>query len=283
MIRLLKQLISNEKGQALPIVLALLVLGGLTIVPSLNYAATSLNHNRIIDKGIDGVYAADAGVEYALWCLTDNTSPPTQLAENANQMEVAIQTEDKGAYTVYFGELVQADSHSDYLDVNGEIEWESGNTFKYTITVTWQPGAGTPTIHLTGVGARLPVDYSYQDESAADFPDNLSTAEPDKVLDASEAWMLNWEWGAPYPTVTESDPVETQTFYITGEGDQGGHYAWVVANREDIGEVGEMSGDLYIITATATQLQDGEVAAKIVADVMVEGGAVHIVSWQVSN
>ena len=279
MIRFLKRAIGSEKGQALPIVLALLVLGGLTIAPSLNYAATVLNQGRLIDRGINGIYAADAGVEYALWSLTDNTTPPAQLADIINQMDVSIQTEDEGAYTVYFGELIQADGHSDYLDVSGLIEPESGNIYKYTITVTWQPGAGTPTIHLTGVGVRLPEGYSYQDGSASGFAGNLSDEEPDEVQDASEAWMLNWEWGAPYPTVTESDPVETQTFYIEGVGELEGDYAWVVANRNDIGEVGEMTGALYIITATATK--DGEITGIIVADVLMEGGTPYIVSWQV--
>jgi len=279
MIRLLKQLIGSQKGQALPIVLALMMLGGLTITPSLNYAATTLNHGRIVDKGLNGAYAADAGVENALWYLTDNTSPPAQLAENINQMEVAIQTEDRGVYTVYFDELVLAGGHSQHLSVSGEMVWESGTTYKYTITVTWQEE--TTVIHLTEVGARLPVGYSYQTDSAASFANNLSTDEPDEVQDVTGAWMLNWEFATPYPSVSESDPVETQTFYITGSEPQEGDYAWVVANRTDIGEVGEMSGGLYIITATATK--DDEITARIVADVLMVDGAVNIVSWQVSN
>ena len=281
MINLFKRLIYSEKGQALPIVLALMVLGGLTIAPSLNYAATTINHGRIIDKGINGIYAAEAGVEYALWHLAENTTPPTQLSENINQMEVTIQTEDKGTYTVYFDELIQADSHSDYLDVTGEAVWDSGDICNYTITVTWQPGAGLPTIHLTDIGARLPLGYLYQTNSAASFANNLSDEEPDEVQDASGAWMLNWELGPPYPTVTEYDPVETQTFYITGEEELEGDYVWVVANRDDIGEVGEMNGQLYLITATASR--DSATTAKIVADVLMIDLTPTIVSWQITK
>ena len=256
-------------------------MGGLAVIPSINYAATSLNSGRIIDESINGIYAADAGVEAALWSLSDNASLPSQLSENINRMDVAIQTEDKGFFTVYFGELIQTESHSYYLDVTGDIEWESGNTYKYTITVTWQPGSGAPTIHLTEVGVRPPPGYSYQDDSAAIFAGNLSTAEPDEVQDGVGAWMVNWEWGAPYPTVTESEPSETQTFYINGEGDLEGDYPWVVANRSDIGEVGELTGSLYIITSTATE--DGEITAKIVADVMMIDGELSVVSWQVTK
>ena len=108
MIRLLQQVIGSEKGQALLIVLALLVLGGLTIVPALNYATTSLNSGRNIAQGVNGLYAADAGVEDTLWCLGNGISPSEQLSDNVNQMEVAIQTEDKGNYTIYFGEFIQS-------------------------------------------------------------------------------------------------------------------------------------------------------------------------------
>ena len=285
MIRLLKQLIKSEAGQALPIVLALLVLGGLTIVPSLNYAATSLNSSRIINESIKGVYAADAGVEEALWNLSDNTTPPAQLTESVNQMDVSIQTEDKGVYTIVFGELVEAEGHSYYLGVVGDIEWDGGEgAYKYTITVTWQPGAGTPTIHLTDVGAKLPLGYEYKDDSADDFPANLSTDEPEEVQDGPGAWMLNWELDSPYPTVTETDPVETQVFYftyVTGTGELEGDYAWVVANRNDIDQVGEITGGLYVITAMATK--GGVTTAKIVADVMIVNGEVNIISWQVSK
>ncbi|GAG72477.1 unnamed protein product [marine sediment metagenome] len=169
-----EQITSGEKGQVLPAVLALLVLGGLAIVPSLNYAATSLNAGRIINEGVRGVYAADAGVEDALWSLENGISPPQQLSENINQMEITIQTEDKGTYTLYLGEMIEPGGHSDYLDVDGEIVWdEEAEAYKYTITVTWQPLPGAPVVHLEGVGARLPVGYEYQQYSSAEFPEYL--------------------------------------------------------------------------------------------------------------
>jgi len=284
MVRLLKQVISSEKGQALPIVLALLILGGLTIAPSLGYAYTNLNSSRILGEGTKGVYAADAGVEDALWCLEHGISPSQQLPENINQMEVTIQTEEKGTYTLYLGELIQPGEHSDYLDVDGEIVWdEIAEAYKYTITVTWQPLPGTPVIHLEGVGARLPVGYSYQEGSAASFVDNLSTAEPDETLDAGGAYLLNWELEPPYPSIFEGNPVQTQTFYITGEGNQEGYYAWVIASRDDVGAVGEITGTSYMITATAVRPENGKTTAEIVVDVMIGEEATYIVSWQISN
>lgn len=284
MLRFLKQIIGDEKGQALPVVLALLIVGGLMVTPTLNYAATSLNSGRIIEKGVNGLYAADAGVEYALWYLTNDIPPPQQLPENINRMEVALQSEELGTYTLYFGELIQTDGHINYLSVEGEMVWdETAEAYKYTITVIWQPESGIPVIHLEEVGARIPLGYGYQSWSAASFAENLSTNEPDEVVDGAGAYMLNWVPESPYPSVSEDDPVRTQTFYITGEGSQEGDYAWVVANREDIGAVGEINGTIYRITATATRYGDGETTAEIVADAVIAEGTADIISWQIAK
>jgi len=77
--------------------------------------------------------------------------------------------------------------------------------------------------------------------------------------------------------------VQTQIFYITGEGSQNGNYAWAVANRADIGAAGEITGTSYKITTTAKRPENGETTAKIVADVMIEEGTAHILAWQISN
>ena len=284
MLRFLRQIMRSEKGQALPAVLALLVLGGLTIAPTLSHASTSLNLGRIIQENVHGIYAADAGVEEALWCLGEGTSPPEQLTENVNQTAVAIQTEDKGDYTLYLGELIRPGEHNEYLSVDGEITWDDeAEAYKCVITVVWEPDSGIPVIHLEEVGVRLPVGYGYQPGSAAGFAGNLSTGEPDETLDTLGAYLLNWELGTPAPSVSEAEPVKTQTFYITGAGALEGDYTWVVADRDDIGAVGEITGTSYRITATATRPGDGKTTARIVAEVMISEGMTYITSWLISK
>lgn len=284
MFRILRKILKGEAGQAFPIVLAMLVIGGLTIVPSLNLTFTSAKTSHMLEGGIKGTYAADAGVEETLWSLANGESPPTQLPDNINDMQVNIQTVDSGNYTLYLGEFIEPGAHSDYLDVTGNMTWDSGeNAYKYTITITWQPNPGPPTIHLEGVGARIPIGYSYLDESAADFTENLSTGDPDEILDAQGAYLLNWVLSPPYPSVSASAPVQTQIFYITGAGEQEGHYAWVVASREDVGAVGEITGTSYEITATAIHPESNKTTAKIIAKAMIGGGNTHIISWQIHN
>jgi len=298
--RLIKA-IKGESGQAMPIVLVLLVLGGLLIAPTLSYAATSLNSGRVVEKNVNGLYAADAGVEDAVWCL-ENAPPPSYpysypLPENVNQMAVNILTENRGTYSLYYGELEEVreqSGHYAWLTVDGEMVLvdEDLQVYQYTITVTWQPQEGEEeggggNCNLYEVGARLPVGYSYQTDSAADlsFADNLSIDEPDDPVeqDQAGAYMLNWELPTGPPELSLENLVATQTFYVTGEGSQDGDYTWVGAVRQDVGQVGEVIGKLYRITATARS-EGGEITAEVVADAMWNETEeeITILLWQIN-
>ena len=56
----------NEKGQALILVLILLLLGGLMIPPLLAYMSTGLKTGQVFERKTEELYAADAGVEDAI-------------------------------------------------------------------------------------------------------------------------------------------------------------------------------------------------------------------------
>ena len=276
----------SERGQILPLMLALFAIGTLTIVPALNYAATSMNGSRSLNSAMKADYAAEAGIENTLWSLARSVTPPTQVT-GVNNMLVDIQTENKGEFTLYFGELVLPGVHNDYLDVTSTVEDEGGGLYKYTITVTWQSGSGYSVIHLDSVGCRLPPGYNYVDDSASTFASNLSQAEPDKIADSVGAWMLNWEFGSPAPEVKESNPYAYQTFYIQdpeGTNPLDDYYSWVVADRTDVGEVGEYSGTLYRITAVARRAEDNRAITRIVADALIDNlSDIYIIGWQTVN
>lgn len=280
--RISPKTMNSEKGQVLSIVLALLALGGLTIAVSLNYVSTGLNSGRIIDEKVKGTYAAEAGIEDALWSLKMGSPLPQQLQEIINGMEVSIESESEGIYTLYLGEMVALGVHNPYLDVQGEVVWDEGaGKYKYTVTVIWLPESGTPVIHLSEIGARLPLGYNYTPGSAALF-DNLSTEEPLEIVDDVGANMVNWEFSTPKPSVSESNPVETQTFYFAGDGPIEGGYGWWVASREDIGAVGEITGNLYHLISTASYAGGGRTTARIGATVIreiSENTTIKIISW----
>jgi len=78
--RILNKLERDEKGQALLIVLILLVIGGLIIGPLLGYMSTGLIVGQAYEWRMDELYAADSGVEDALWqIMTKATGLPTEL------------------------------------------------------------------------------------------------------------------------------------------------------------------------------------------------------------
>jgi hypothetical protein len=63
---------NGEKGQALPLVLIAVMLGTLVATPFLNHAGTSITGSRLYGQALNQQYAADAGVEHAIWRLTDD-------------------------------------------------------------------------------------------------------------------------------------------------------------------------------------------------------------------
>jgi len=68
---IVKRLVRDEKGASLVLVLILLLIGGLLIGPLLSYMGTGLITNEVYEMRTDELYAADAGVEDAVWRLPD--------------------------------------------------------------------------------------------------------------------------------------------------------------------------------------------------------------------
>jgi len=283
MVRFLKRLLAGEKGQALAIVLGLLAIGGLTVAVSVNYATTSLKSCGIVREDMSGVYAAGAGVEYSLWALQEGIATANKTPEDINQMSVSILTEDMGTYTLYLDELISPEpgTHTDWLNVSGNITLVGGSTSNYTISVNRGEEA-SGNIKLVEIGAVLPLGYTYVTDSVDLFPENMSADNPTSTGNTSGgAQWLKWLWNPGQgPLITGN---HTQGFYIDGTGSTSGTYCWVVAQSSAIGTVGEITGTLYKITSIATRPVDGKTTATIVADVIIVGGQAYVISWQILN
>ncbi len=85
------KLMRNEKGQALPIVLVLLLIGSLFTAPLLGYMGTGLIAGQVFEKKMAGLYAADAGVEDALWKLLNGSYSPPHNLTDVNGMNVTVE------------------------------------------------------------------------------------------------------------------------------------------------------------------------------------------------
>ena len=66
---IMERLWKNEEGQAFPLALIALVVGALLVGAFLSYTGTNLIASRIFSRLMAGQYAADAGVEDAIWNL----------------------------------------------------------------------------------------------------------------------------------------------------------------------------------------------------------------------
>lgn len=62
---------SSEKGYALPIVMIVILVGALVVPPFLGHTSSSLIASRVYGQEINAEYAADAGIEQAIWNLVD--------------------------------------------------------------------------------------------------------------------------------------------------------------------------------------------------------------------
>ena len=87
---MLKKVISDENGRALALTLVILGIGVLLIPVLLSHASTNLFANRAIEEGLKEQYAADSGIEYALWQLqTGVFSGTADYGVNNKDVEVA--------------------------------------------------------------------------------------------------------------------------------------------------------------------------------------------------
>jgi hypothetical protein len=71
--RSLRALAREEKGMALPLVLAVLVIGSMIVTPFLTHAGSNLTSSEIFSDLSREKYAADAGIEQAIWDLKYGT------------------------------------------------------------------------------------------------------------------------------------------------------------------------------------------------------------------
>jgi hypothetical protein len=97
-----KGVIKNEQGYALTLVLILLVVGGLILTPLLGLMSTGLLAGKVYEKKTDELYAADAGVEDAIWRIQSNnltfdggnSSYPEPLTVNDRTVNVVVYRKD---------------------------------------------------------------------------------------------------------------------------------------------------------------------------------------------
>jgi len=169
-----KKLVRDEKGQVLIMALILLLISGLIAAPLLSYMNTGLTAGGVYEKKTDELYAADAGVEDAIWKIQQGVTP-----------------------------ICPADpdwSYNIITDVNGKsvhitIDYQDGGTYRITSIAVTDDGGGTAAIvSSTTIEAYLSV--SYLDLSAlldnAIVSQNTITVQPGSEVNG-DIWLPDEE------------------------------------------------------------------------------------------
>jgi len=290
----LNKLIRDEKGQVMILVLILLVVGGLIIAPLLSYMGTGLIVGQVFEKKMDGLYAADAGVEDAIWKIM-NDPPATypdsyELPADVNEMSVSILIEEVttfftldvgegGVHNYYFEfecELVQ----SPYYDaVEGDYihEWRLILTNK-----THQP------VKVLRIIVSYSTELEYlsglHDDDVVGLKSGSFESFDQEFTYLTNITILTWEFTSPRPEIEAAPDPENEvyttvtcTFELVGPEDAAGVTVLLVAAREDIGAVWDFKP--FKIMATA-QAEDGSTVV-VEAGVLESSDTVSINSWQI--
>jgi len=183
--KMLKKLMKNERGFALPLVLVLLLLGGLIISPLLGYVSTGLRVGKSNENLMERLYAADAGVEDALWYLiTDNITVPdggsASLPEstiNSKTVNVTIKDKSKLVYEITSvatdasGSNTNLEVYVKNIDYSGLLN----NLATSLEEITWK--------NNTNISGNISDNYSEEDWPIADllmdfYLSSVNTSDP---------------------------------------------------------------------------------------------------------
>ena len=164
---IVKRLARDEKGAALVMVLILLLISGLIIGPLLSYMGTGLITGEVYETRTAELYAADAGVEDAVWRIQNQVG---QLPCNPSMV---------WSYNITDADGGVAEVNDKHVEVT--IIYVDGQTYRVLSTATGD-GSGTQIeAYVTGVGADYSgildnvitsrIDYRLQGPSIVDPPE----------------------------------------------------------------------------------------------------------------
>ncbi len=295
--KVMNKLIRNEKGQAMPIVLILLLIGGLIIGPLLGFMSAGVKAGQAHERMMERLYAADAGIEDALWKIINDPPgiyPHSYQLTDVNGMSVDVQIDE---VTIFYGQEIGAGGvHQDWMTLKSERVlppyYDAGEgtyIHEWRLKMTNKIKAS---IMLYEVKIPCPSDLEYytgltNEDIAGLAPPPKSDFEDGVLTDevAGSVRTLTWEFPEPRPEVNAApDPdngiytAVSCTFKLKGPEDAGEILNFFVeAKRQDIGNVWEFKP--YKITACA---DDGSaVVTTVTARALRGAGTAFISYWQI--
>jgi hypothetical protein len=163
------KIIKNEKGQALPMALVILAMGSLFVSGFLASATSSLLSSKAYSRPVGDAYAADAGIEDAIWNL-EYGSLAGEIANSGDSLTYTVPETVNGIDTevtiVNTQAIIAADDFESY-------NWSGGTGWLYnwyklgstSIVSSQNPYQGKYQLQLRGSGSYIDraadlADYS---------------------------------------------------------------------------------------------------------------------------
>jgi hypothetical protein len=281
-LKLVNSLKKRESGQVLISVLALMALGSIMIIPTLGLTTTSLRATEVHEKNVQGLYAADNGLEDALWRLMwdiPETFPYTYQIPNIASMTVNVTISE---VTNVFGESIDPGGAVDWMTVNLSVVYDAA-TENYTFTISCE-NTGEGNIKIEEIVISFPPDFEYVSGSTSSNITNPVNTNPTRIRGTVDGGQtLMWINGTPRPEIAE-DVIEYHNFKLRGpsgmeneilEGAKG----FIQVKRSNIGTVW-LGGYPYEILSQATD-SSGKVRCSLRAGAWATTGLSEISCWQI--
>ena len=247
---ILCELVRDQKGQASIIVLCFLVVGGLLIAPLLAHMSTELNAGRIQEEKMALSYAADAGIEDALWMLKHigvllepydyETAYTYSLPQNVNGATVTSSIKQIWPLAGLESDQNGTLSPSCLQIIGGIIDVEAG---EYKVLISYDGSQGD--LFIDRVGVRLPSGFEYVTDSSS----GVTTDNPTDI-DWRAGKVLLWDFqpavnftdlpssdpeGGGFNPGTEYPAVRILTFKVSPVGEMvDGSYSWIRTTNSDL-------------------------------------------------
>ena len=288
MSRAVKTPAKKQRGQTFPLVLIILAIGSILVTGFLRSASSSLLNAKVYSDPIPDTYAADAGIEDAIWGLQYGTLGDS-LDSSGGYLEYVLD-EPVNNLTVYIsvnGSTGIIASH-DFNDnrMNGGTGWLTAWSHQGSTSITTQqnPYEGTYHLRLRGANAYIErsVDLTGKSEVHLQFfvkvnfsgsGDTMKCLVSPDYLD----WTVVQTWDSSdndntyHPVDIDLSSIEMSSeFWIAFESgmDKNNDYFYV----DDLSISG--SGGSAIIRSVA-----GEKTA--IARVSLLEGTISVISWEV--
>jgi len=311
--KLLKEIHKKESGQALILVLILLLLGGLIIAPLMVFMSTGLKAGQIYEERMDEVYAADAGIEDAthkivndpvLQALAEGDSHSYTLTEPVNEETVDVTVTKLSLIQGLLSEkeYKMGQPHEDWVNfkvpptgitINPGQGW-----VEYTgvIEFYYDKPAGAAARDITSVGAFFLPDPGYDslgeslidDESPYDWQDTwwgaitfdqLETDSPETKI-AAGGFAFIWRW-EKFPKFNPQDKGGFSFKFKIHDPDWEPriYFCWATIKQQDISYVASAEFWRWLIEATAG---DTNVLSSVLEEIVEETTTVGILTWEIN-